>query len=129
MKNATPLHLASSRSFMCVSDNAGGIHVLSHIAADRLRDTGSGGSWGRRPVAVLCGAGAAVRCATRAGRSVVCLSGSGAGGVADADVAGFEVFLDAFVSAFAADAGVLDATEGGGGVGDDPGVEAGHAGL
>jgi len=45
-------------------------------------------------------------------------------GGADADVPGFEVFLDAFGAAFAAEAGVFDAAEGCGRVRHDSLVDA-----
>ncbi len=57
------------------------------------------------------------------------LAGLAGVGVGDADVLGVEVFLDAFEAAFASRAGLLDAAEGCGGVGDDAGVRAQHAGF
>src|SRR3954454_3626710 len=51
------------------------------------------------------------------------------GSASDADVLGFEVFLDALEAAFPAEAAGLDAAEGRGGVGDDAGVQADHPGL
>ena len=66
----------------------------------------------------------AVRSGRPAGRSE--LLGVGVG---DADVLGGGVLVDAFGAAFAAQAGLLDAAERGGGVGDDAGVEADHAEL
>src|SRR5215217_3499808 len=47
----------------------------------------------------------------------------------DCHVFGLQVLFDAFRAAFAAEAGVLDTAEGGGGVGDHALVEAYHAGL
>ena len=44
-------------------------------------------------------------------------------------VLGVEVFVDAFVTAFAAEAGFFHAAEGGGGVGDDAAVDTDHAGF
>src|SRR3954471_175886 len=45
------------------------------------------------------------------------------------DVLGLEVLVQPFGTAFAAEAGLLDAAEGGAGVGDDALVEADHAAL
>ncbi len=55
--------------------------------------------------------------------------GSPREGIGDADVLGVEVFLDAFEAAFASQSGLLDAAERCGGVGDNAGVQAEHAGL
>ena len=61
-----------------------------------------------------------------AGRQLLAAAGSGR---ADADVPGLEVLLDAFPAALAAEAGVLDAAERRGRVGDHALVDADHAGV